>query len=97
MAAGLQPVDLTAVLTVAALNPATIAVAVWMGRQADQPQKLVVAAFAASIAGVALLWLAHALGVGFVVALGRAFVGLFTAQLVFGGIYAALAYRFRRR
>jgi hypothetical protein len=89
------PVDLTTVVLTALLNPAVAVVAFWMGRNADQPQKLPVAAFAAALAGsfigyVALRWL------GFAAAwpVGRAAAGVFTAQFVFGLAWAWLGHRF---
>ena len=60
---------LTLVL-IAALNPATIAVAFLMGRRADQWQKLPVVAFAASIVGFILYWLSGQVGLVKVHALG---------------------------
>ena len=56
------PVDLAAVILTALLNPAVIVVAFWMGRSADQWQKLPVAAFAAALAGSLLLYVAARLG-----------------------------------
>lgn len=92
---GLQPFDPAALVLVAALNPAVILVAFLMGRAADQSQKIVVAAFAAAVAGAALIWIAAFLkllparGVG-----GEA--GVFALQFIFGIGWAALGYRFRR-
>jgi hypothetical protein len=83
-------VSLWAVLAWAALNPAMIAVAYLMGRRADQAVKLGVAAFAAGIAGVALLWLAARLGVGFATDVGRGAVGVFVTSLPFGVAWAWL-------
>lgn len=55
---GLQPFDPGALLLIALLNPAVALVGFLMGRAADQPQKLVVAAFSAALAGAVLVWLA---------------------------------------
>ena len=58
------PVDLDVVLLTALLNPVVIVVAFWMGRSADQWQKLPLAAFAASLAGIAAVYVATRLGLG---------------------------------
>jgi hypothetical protein len=87
------PVDLTAVLLTALLNPAVIIVAFWMGRNADQGQKIPVAAFAAALAGSVLTYIAVRLGVSSVAHVGRAAAGVFTAQFVFGLVWAYLGYR----
>ena len=83
-------VNLWSVLAWAALNPATIAVAYLMGRKADQSAKLGIAAFAAAIAGIALLWLAARLHISFAIDTARAAVGIFMASLPFGVLWAWL-------
>lgn len=93
---GLKPFDPAAILLIAALNPAVIAVAFLMGRKADQWQKLPVAAFAASLAGFVLVWVAAwlrilpAKGIG-----GEA--GLFLAQFVLALAWAGLGYWLAQR
>jgi hypothetical protein len=57
------PVDLWSVLLIALLNPVVPVVAFWMGRNADQAQKLLVAAFAAALAGAVLVYIVVWLGV----------------------------------
>jgi hypothetical protein len=91
------PVDLTVVLLTAVLNPVVIAVALWMGRSADQWQKVPVAAFAASAAGTAAVYVAARLGVPGVVRAMRAEAGIFIAQLLVGLAWAAAGYRYARR
>ena len=59
----MTPVDLRDVVLTALLNPAVIVVAFWMGRSADQWQKLPVAAFAAALAGSVLVYVAARLGI----------------------------------
>ena len=88
------PVDLTAVILTALLNPGVIIVAFWMGRSADQRQKLPVAAFAAALAGSLLTYIAVRLGLAGVAQVGRAAAGVFTAQFVFGLVWAYVGYRF---
>jgi hypothetical protein len=91
------PVDLRDVVLTALLNPAVVIVAFWMGRGADQWQKLPVAAFAGALAGSVLLYVATRLGIGLVAAVGRAAAGIFTAQFLFGLGWAYLGHRIGRR
>jgi glycerol uptake facilitator-like aquaporin len=93
----MTPVDLRDVVLTALLNPAVILVAFWMGRSADQWQKLPVAAFAAALAGSILLYVAIRLGISDVNAAGRAAAGIFTAQFLFGLVWAYLGRRIARR
>jgi len=48
------PFDPITLVLIAVLNPVVIVVAFLMGRRADQWQKIIVAAFAASLCGFAL-------------------------------------------
>ena len=88
---GLQPFDPVALLPIALLNPAVIVVGVLMGRAADQPQKVLVAGFAAACAGAIVIWIAAwlkllpARGIG-----GEA--GLFVLQFLLGLGWAAIGY-----
>jgi hypothetical protein len=83
------PFDPWTLVLIALLNPAIIVVAFLMGRRADQWQKLIVAAFAASLAGFVLYWLVvaaglmpvHALGGEAAVLLMGFFLGLLWASL----------------
>ncbi len=90
------PFDPWTLVTIAALNPAIIIVAFLLGRRADQWQKLIVAAFAASLAGFALYWIVVAVGFMPVHALGGE-----AAQLVMGFflglVWASLGYWLARR
>jgi hypothetical protein len=92
-----NPVDLVAVVLTALLNPAVIVVAFWMGRNADQPSKLVVAAFAAALAGSVVVFIAVRLGIRGVAGVGRAAGGVFVAEFLFGLVWAWLGYRFARQ
>lgn len=91
------PVDLGAVLLTALLNPAVPIVAFWMGRNADQVQKLFVAAFAAAVLGSALVYIAVRLGVAGTTGVGRAAAGVFIAQFLFGLVWAFAGYKLGRR
>jgi hypothetical protein len=90
------PVDLKAVLLTALLNPAVVVVAFWMGRKADQWQKLPVAAFAAALVGSALIYIAVWLGVTGIAGVGRAAAGVFIAEFLFGMAWACAGYRLGR-
>lgn len=91
------PVDLSVVLLTALLNPVVIAVALWMGRRADQWQKVPVAAFAASAAGTAVVYVAARLGMPGVARAMRAEAGIFIAQFLIGLVWAAAGYGTARR
>ena len=87
----LQPdVSLWGELAWAALNPAVVAVAYLMGRRANQPAKLGIAAFAGALAGIALLWIAARLHLGFAVDTARGAVGVMLMSLPFGILWALL-------
>ncbi len=85
------------VVVIALLNPAVIAVALYLGAKANEAQKLVVAAFAAALAGVALIWLAAELRLEFIAKPARAAAGIFVLQFLFGLVWAAIGYRFLRK
>jgi hypothetical protein len=91
----INPFDPATLLLIALLNPVVIAVAFLMGRRADQWQKLIVAAFAASLAGFALYWLVAAVGLLPIHALGGE-AGLILLQFLFALIWAGIAYRLFR-
>ncbi len=91
------PVDLKAVLLTALLNPAVPMVAFWMGRSADQWQKLFVAAFSAALIGSVLMYVAVRLGVTGVAGVGRAAAGVFIAEFVLGLCWAYAGYLSGRR
>jgi hypothetical protein len=91
------PVDLDVVLITALLNPVVVVVAFWMGRSADQWQKLPLAAFAASLAGIAAVYVGARLGFGGLARTGRAAAGIFIAQCVLALVWAYAGYRLARR
>jgi hypothetical protein len=92
----LPPVDLTAVLLTALFNPAVAVLAFWLGRRADQWQKLPIAAFAAALAGSTVVYLAVRLGVPGVAGVGRAAAGVFIAEFLLGLAWAGAGYRLGR-
>jgi hypothetical protein len=85
------PFDPWTLVLIALLNPVVIVVAFLMGRRADQWQKLIVAAFAASLAGYALYWLAAAVGLMPVHALGGE-AAVVMMQFLLGFLWAGLGY-----
>lgn len=91
------PVDLNVVLLTALLNPVVAVVAFCMGRSADQWQKLPLAAFAASLAGMVAVYVAARLGLAGLARTGRAAAGIFIAQCVLGLVWAYAGYRLARR
>jgi hypothetical protein len=91
------PVDLKAVLLTALLNPAVVVVAFWMGRSADQWQKLPLAAFAGSFAGIAAVYVAARFGIAALAETGRAVAGIFIAQFLLALVWAWAGYRLARR
>ena len=97
MGPDVQPdVDVVELLLYAALNPATIAVAFLMGRKADEKPKILIAAFAGAVAGVALLYVATLLRIWDAPTLGRAAAGSFAASLAAGVIYGWIGYAFKK-
>jgi hypothetical protein len=81
---------------IAALNPVVIVIAFVMGQRASEWQKLIVAAFAASLAGFMLYWLVAEVGLVAVHALGGE-AALLLLQMLFGLGWAALGYVLRPR
>lgn len=78
------------------VNPAVIAVAIYMGRNADQWQKLLIAAFAAAAAGFLLYWVGGQVGLFAIHAVGGE-AAMFVLQFAFAFVWAALGYWFRPR
>ncbi len=93
---GLKPFDPWSVMMIAALNPVVIIVAVAMGRRIDQWQKVIVAGFAASLAGFLALYALTYFKVVPVKGIGGE-AGVFLVQFGLGMIYAWLAWRFAGR
>ena len=87
--------DPVTLVLIALLNPAVIVVAIVMGRRADEWQKLIIAAFAASLAGFILYWIVTTIGLLPVRALGGE-AGIVLLQTLFGLIWASIGYWTRR-
>lgn len=90
------PFDPWTLIKIAVFNPAIILVAFLLGRRADQWQKLIVAAFAASLAGYILYWFAAAVGLMPVHALGGE-AAVFLMGFLLGLVWASLGYWLARR
>lgn len=91
IAAAIQPFDPTGIVLTAVLNPVVIAVALWLGWNANQWQKLIVAGFAAACAGAIAVWLAAAIGL--ITVRGHGGVsGVFAVAFVYGMVLASVAY-----
>ena len=84
------PPDLIEIITHAVLNPGTIVAGYLIGRRADQPQKIIVGAFAAGVAGVLFAWLIMKLGVS--PDSPRLFPGIFVLAFLLGAGWAWLGY-----
>ncbi len=93
-----QPdVPLLEVVLYGVLNPATIVVAFMMGQRADDKSKIMIAAFAGAIAGVAVLYVVTLLRLWDAPTLARAIAGVFITSLVAGLFYAGAGYLMKRR
>ena len=95
LVAAIQPFDPAGVVLAAVLNPVVIVAALWLGWQADQWQKVLVAGFAAAFAGSIALWLATAAGLVTVRGFGG-MSGVFAVSFLFGMVLAGIAYGVRR-
>ncbi len=91
----IKPFDPQTLVMIALFNPVVIVVAFVMGRKADQWQKIIVAAFAASLAGLILYWLVAEVGLMPIHAIGGE-SALLLMQLVLGLVWASLGYFLRR-
>jgi hypothetical protein len=87
----INPFDPQTVVLLGALNPVTILVAFLMGRNADQWQKIPVAAFAGAFAGFLLYWLAATVGIFSIHALGGE-AGMLLVGFASGLIWALVGY-----
>lgn len=85
------PFDPLTLILISLFNPVVIVVAFLMGRRADQWQKLIVAAFGASLAGYVLYWVVAAVGLMPVHALGGE-AAILIMQFFVGLAWAALGY-----
>ncbi len=87
----IKPFDPATLVLISLCNPVVIVVAFLMGRRSDQPQKLIIAAFAASVAGLALYWIVAAVGLLPIHALGGE-AAILLLQFLVGLAWAGLGY-----
>ncbi len=88
--------DPLSLLMMAVLNPVVIGVAIYMGLQSDQWQKLVVVGFGSALAGAAALWLATTIGLLTPRPFGSD-AGVFLFSFVYGMLVGWIAYMWKGR
>lgn len=88
------PPELWEVLTLSFMNLGTILAGFFIGRRADQVQKIVVGAFASGIAGVAFAWLLLALGLAD--AKPRSLMGVFVLSFLLGIVWTWIGFISRK-
>jgi len=90
-----MPPDLKALLIFGLLNPGVILAGLALGRAADQPQKIVVGAFAAAFAGLMIAWLAGKLGIA--TGAGGGVAGMLVLYMALGALWSWVGWRFTRK
>ena len=89
-----MPPELKDILLLAIMNPATLAAGFLIGRRADQAQKIIVAGFAAGIAGV--LFAGLLMLTGFFPPKVRLLSGVFVASFLAGLVWGWIGFATRR-
>ena len=95
MMASAMGADLQQMLLVALFNPAAILAGFFIGRQADQLQKIIVGGFAAGFAGLAFVWLVSKLG--FYVGNMNSVSGVFALSFIIGMIWYFVGFKTRKK
>jgi peptidoglycan biosynthesis protein MviN/MurJ (putative lipid II flippase) len=85
-----MPPEVKIILMHAIMNPATLVVGYWLGRKADQVQKVVIAAFIAGLAGTVYAWLIMKLG--FAENRPRLIAGVLVASGIMGIVWSWLGH-----
>ena len=85
-----MPPELKEILMHAIMNPVTLLAGYWLGRKADQVQKLVIAAFIAAIGGTIYTWLR--MKFGFTPDEPRLIAGILVASGLMALIWSGLGY-----
>lgn len=94
----LQPdVDVRQLIEIAALNPIVAGLAFYLGRNGNQAAKIIVAGFAAALAGMVPLYIAGLLKIPLVAEVLRASAGILALQVIVGCAWAAAGYYLRGR
>lgn len=86
-----MPPELKDILVLALVNPGTILGGYWIGRKADQVQKVIVGAFAGGIVGVVFVLICMRLG--FIAPQARLLPGIFVASAIAAAAWCWLGYR----
>ncbi len=89
-----MPPEVKDILLLAIVNPATLAAGFLIGRRADQAQKIIVAGFAAGIAGV--LFSGLLMLTGFFPPKVRLLTGVFVASFLAGLVWGWIGFATRR-
>lgn len=84
------PPEVIEIVVHSVMNPGTIVAGYLIGRNADQPQKIIVGAFAAGLAGVLFAWLV--MRIGLAVNRPSLFPGIFVLSFILGAFWAWLGY-----
>jgi hypothetical protein len=84
------PPEVIEIVTHAVMNPGTIVTGYLIGRKADQPQKIIVGAFAAGIAGILFAWLVMKIGLS--PDRPKLFPGILVLSFLLGAGWAWLGY-----
>jgi len=84
------PPEVLEIIVHAVMNPGTIVAGYLIGRNADQPQKIIVGAFAAGVAGVLFAWLVMKIRLS--PDSPKLFPGIFVLSFVLGALWAWLGY-----
>ena len=90
-----MPPELKDILLLPIMNPATLAAGFLIGRRAHQAQKIIVAGFAAGIAGV--LFAGLLMLTGFFPPKVRLLSGVFVASFLAGLVWGWIGFATRRR
>ncbi len=85
-----MPQELQDILFLALVNPATILVGYWIGRKADQMQKVVVGALAGGLAGV--LFALACMRLGLTAQQPRLLSGIFVASALAATVWYSFGY-----
>ncbi len=89
-----MPQELQDILLLSLLNPATLLTGYWLGRRADQSQKLVLAAFIAGIAGALFAWLL--MRFGYTTSQPKLVAGIFLTSAMLGLAWSWLGYKMQQ-
>ena len=88
------PPELKEIALLSIMNPGTILAGFFLGRRADQAQKIVVGAFASGIAGAGFAWLLRELG--YADFQPRSLAGVFVLSFALGVLTSWIGFSTRR-